>query len=299
MILLRTLSALLLTLLFACSSDAPVERSCYTSGHTAAPTCNYEISELSNSPEAEGVRLSAYLHERKGELYLAEDRDGTGATVRIAQVPGRNMDDVIWMAGHRVGIRGIFHHEINSLDVYSIGWIDEPGVPEPIPPFPGPSGVSRPMEPGQTDRKRVQADTEVARQSADDEFFYFTHDANGARICSEISYTPEERCHYLLDELTNIREPSVVGVRLYGFLVSRNDNLYIATSRSGTGTAMPVTQVDDIVPQWLVGRLVETEHLAGLNGQYFPETKTIRAFSLSYVNLPGETPFRIPPPDQR
>lgn len=43
----------------------------------------------------------------------------------------------------------------------------------------------------------------------------------------------------------------------------------------------------------------ETGHLTGLNGQYFPETKTIRAFSFSYVNLPGETPFRVPPPDQR
>lgn len=289
---------LIYPLLTACGNDVPVERSCYSSGHMAEPTCNYELSELATSPEAEGVRTYAYLHERNGELYLIENRDGTGVSMRVNKVLDAPANDVHWMVGHRVNVYGIFHHDIHSLDVYSIGYINEPDVPRPIPPYPNPSGVSSATDVERTDLAGNQPDGEATSPTAGD-FFYFTHDVEGARICHEIWYTPEGLCHYRLDELVSIHEPPVVGVRLYGFLLSKGGNLHMATNREGTGINLQITQVDDVVPEWLTGQLVETGHLTGLNGQYFPETKTIRAFSFSYVNLPGETPFRIPLPDQR
>ena len=282
-----THALVLIALLAGCHEEPAVQRSCYSSGHMATPTCNYELAELSSNPQVEGVRFHAYLRESDDDLYLTENRDGTGASVRVGKVFDDHMDDVHWMVGHRVGVHGIFHQDINSLDVYSIGYINEPGVPRPIPPYPNPSGVS--------------SATGVEREtmSSSGEFSYYTHDAEGARICHEVWNTPEDRCHYRLDELVSTHEPPVVGVRLYGFLVSRAGGLYLGTNREGSGVTFPVTEVDDVVPEWLIGRLVETRHPIGLNGQYFPETRTIRAFSLSYVNLPGEPAFRIPPPDQR
>lgn len=293
-----TVALLLATLLGGCQEESDVERSCFSSGHMATPACNYELAELSRTPQVEGVRLQAYLREDNSNLYLTENRDGSGASVRVGEVLDAPMGDAHWMVGHRVSIHGIFHHESNSLDIHSIRWINEPDVPRPIPPFLAPSGVSSAPGVDHPDPTEKPPDAGSMSSSSGD-FFYFTHDSEGARICHEVWYTPEDRCYYRLDELANIHEPAVVGVRLYGFLLSRNGTLYMGTNREGTGIALPVTEVDEVVPEWLIGRLVETGHLTGLNGQYFPETKTIRAFSLSYVNLPGETPFRAPPPDQR
>ena len=292
------LPLVLIALLGGCQEEPAVQRSCFSSGHMATPACNYELAELSSNPQVEGVRFHAYLRESDGNLYLTENRDGTGASVRVNKVLDAPANDAHWMVGHRVGVYGIFHHGINSLDVYSIGYINEPGVPRPIPPYPAPSGVSSATDGERTDPAGSPAVGEVMSSTSGD-FSYFTHDSEGQRICHEISYAPAGLCRYRLDELASIHEPPVVGVRLYGFLLSRDGSLHIGTNREGTGIILPITQVDDVVPEWLTGRLVETGHLTGLNGQYFPETGTIRAFSLSYVNLPGETPFRVPPPDQR
>ena len=231
----------------------------------ATPACNYELAELSSNPQVEGVRFHAYLRESDGNLYLTENRDGTGASVRVNKVLDAPANDAHWMVGHRVGVYGIFHHGINSLDVYSIGYINEPGVPRPIPPYPAPSGVSSATDGERTDPAGSPAVGEVMSSTSGD-FSYFTHDSEGQRICHEISYAPAGLCRYRLDELASIHEPPVVGVRLYGFLLSRDGSLHIGTNREGTGIILPITQVDDVVPEWLTGRLVETGHLTGLNG---------------------------------
>lgn len=286
-----------------CSPDQPEDpRSCYRTGWMEADACNYVLSELASMQAGSdaGVRLFAYLQERNGQLLLTEHQDGSGVHVAVGEV----LDDdqfgqpITWMAGHRVSVHGIYHLDTQILDIHSIGVVEEPDVSKPLPPFDGPPGVFTSLKSDKPDPGQTGTDAE-SRHPPSGGFLYDTHDDEGVRICSDVWYTPEERCHYLLDELVEIHEPAVVGVRLYGFLVSRSDGLSIATSREAMGTAVPVTQIDDAVPEWLVDLLVETGHPMGLNGQYFPETKTIRAFSLSYVNLPGETPFRVPPPDQR
>lgn len=286
-----------------CSQDQPEEsRSCYRTGWMKADACNYALSEV---PEIQtksdaGVRVFAYLQEREGQLLLTERQDGSGVNVSVGEV----LDDdqfgqpITWMTGHKVSVHGIYRPDTRFLDIHSIGLVDESGVPKPAPPFGDPPGGFSSVGPDQPDPGQTGTDAEL-RQPASAGFSYETHNDDGVRTCSKVWYTTEERCHYLLRELSEIHEPEMVGVRLYGFLVSGSEGLSIATSRDGAGTAVPVTHIDDAVPQWLVNLLVETGHPMGLNGQYFPETATIRAFSLSYVNLPGEPPFRIPPPDKR
>lgn len=120
-------------------------------------------------------------------------------------------------------------------------------------------------------------------------FDYSTHSADGERICSTV-------CLYRLDELGGI-DTEQAGVHVYGFLIRRGDELYLAEASDGVGVSVPIDSVRPEVEDWMLEAM--EGYFASVRGHYDTDTGGIDVFLLRRPNLPGVPRPELPSPDER
>lgn len=135
-------SSLILGLVFSvaacaappCTVYEAGERSCSITGGTSHLTCRYllaEIAEIRDAPA--GIRTTGYLVRKNKKSHLAEFPDGSGTSFVISKL-GPTVND--WMPDALVDqqqfsvVRGLYHQDIGTIEVISIGALNVPGWPE-------------------------------------------------------------------------------------------------------------------------------------------------------------------------
>lgn len=95
--------------------------------------CRYDLEELAGIEEDAAVQTRGFLHENANGLYLASHLSGGGTIVRLGELHGDAAKK--WFAeamlGHLTSVRGIYRPAPQVIDVRSMRWVEEAGVPSP------------------------------------------------------------------------------------------------------------------------------------------------------------------------
>ncbi|NZA27214.1 hypothetical protein H0E84_12560 [Luteimonas sp. SJ-92] len=115
--------------------EVPEEpQKCFRVGGMSERLCPFQLVELPEIENRTPVAIDNGFLVRSGDGFaLASARDGSGTAVPVGALNDQDLSerDVLAMVGRPVSVFGIYHPETGSLDIHSLRWIREPGVPPP------------------------------------------------------------------------------------------------------------------------------------------------------------------------
>ena len=117
--------------------SAPVESSseryCTHVGGFDGFVCRYELQELLDVDDEVAVQVQGYLHKDSDGLYLSSNPSGGGESVRFGRLEDKWAEEwfVEAVLGHLSSIRGIYRPDSHVVDVRSLRWVEEAGMPAP------------------------------------------------------------------------------------------------------------------------------------------------------------------------